>query len=237
MKKQQAIDQRNNPPAQADPESGWALMGVLLALSVMSIMLLSIAPNVKFQVQRDKEAEMLYRGQQMAEAIARYYNNGRLGPVTTMLRNPPPYGYLTDLKKLREGILIGVNEVKFVRSSSMIDSMVSEEWEPIRARDPRILPVLQAYALETGISLPPEYLLIAAPPPALVDPDSDDDVDDSGEPETRKGRGGQGGQGSGQPGGAVGTPPNRDEEEDDEDEDDEDDEDEDDEDEDDEGRG
>ena len=47
---------------------------------------------------------------QVAEAIARYYNNGRLGPVTTMLRTPPPYGYLTDLKKLREGILIGVNE-------------------------------------------------------------------------------------------------------------------------------
>ena len=60
-------------------EQGWALLGLLLALGVISIVLSSsVVPNVQMQVQRDKEAEMLYRGDQMARGIARYYSRGQL---------------------------------------------------------------------------------------------------------------------------------------------------------------
>src|SRR5436190_2087603 len=42
-------------------EQGWALLGLLLALGVMSIIFTSsIIPNVQMQVQRDKEIEMIY---------------------------------------------------------------------------------------------------------------------------------------------------------------------------------
>src|SRR5262249_31039526 len=80
---------------------------------------------------------------------------------------PPEYGYLTDLKKLRDGITIGVKEIKFVRPSAFIDPMTNIEWEPVRARDPRIMKFLQAYAAETGIVIPQQYLLIAGPPQRL----------------------------------------------------------------------
>src|SRR6185503_6723244 len=120
-------------------EEGWALLGLLLALSVMSIFLVSsIAPNVKMQIQREKEDEMVYRGNQMAKAIARYYSSGRNPPLPLQVRQPPPFGYLTEMKKLRDGITVGVKELKLIRASEMIDPMVGVEWEPVRAGDKRI---------------------------------------------------------------------------------------------------
>jgi hypothetical protein len=147
-------------------EGGWALLGLLLALGVMSIVMASaIVPNVKVQVQRDKEAETLYRGDQMARGIARYYNGGALAGIQLVV--PPPYGYLTELKKLRDGVKLNVRELKFVRPSAMIDTMSSLEWEPVRARDPRIMKYLQAFAAETQIPIPLQYLLLAGPPQRL----------------------------------------------------------------------
>jgi hypothetical protein len=144
-------------------EGGWALLGLILAMSIMAIVLSSaIIPNVRMQVQREKEIEMVYRGEQMAQGIARYYGRGALNPLQLLV--PPDYGYLTDLKKIRSGFTIGIREVKFVRPSAFIDPMSSTEWEPVRARDPRIMKVLQAYAAETGTLIPQQYLLIAAPP-------------------------------------------------------------------------
>lgn len=148
-------------------DEGWALLGLMLALGVMSIMLVStVVPNVQMQVQRDKEVEMIYRGEQMAAGIARYYNRGNLAPLQLLV--PPQYGYLLELSKLREGITIGVRDIKFVRPSAMIDPMTSSEWEPVRARDPRIMKVLQAWAAENLVPIPPQYLLIAAPPQTSV---------------------------------------------------------------------
>ena len=148
-------------------ERGWALLGLLLALGVMSIIFTSsIIPNVQMQVQRDKEIEMIYRGQQMAEGIARYYNGDRLGPIN--LTVAPRWGYLTELAKLRDGVTIGVNEKKFVRASAMIDPMNSSEWDLVRARDPRIMKFLQAWAAQTLIPIPSQYLLLAGPPTKSV---------------------------------------------------------------------
>ena len=153
-------------------EGGWALLGLLLALGVLSIVMASaIVPNVKVAVQRDKEAEMIYRGERMARGIARYYivsdkESSRLPGF--QLNVPPPYGYLTELKKLREGVKLNVKEYKFVRASEMIDPMSSLEWEPVRARDPRIMKYLQAFAAETQMTIPMQYLDMAGPPQAFA---------------------------------------------------------------------
>ena len=153
--------------ARNSDEQGWALLGLLLALGIMSIMLVStVVPNVQMAVQRDKEVEMVYRGEQMAAGIARYYGRGNLTGIQLLAR--PPYGYLTELSKLKEGVTIGVREIRFVRSSAMIDPMTSSEWEPVRARDPRIMKFLQAWAAESLIPIPTQYLLLAAPPQTSV---------------------------------------------------------------------
>lgn len=155
---------RNASPAN---EQGWALLGLLLALGVISIVLTSsVIPNVQMQVQRDKEAEMLYRGDQMARGIARYYARGSLAPLRVQLLLTTPYGQLTELAKLRDGVTLGVREIKFVRPSAMIDPMISAEWEPIRVRDPRIMKFLQAWLADTqtvDINAYRDYFQIAGP--------------------------------------------------------------------------
>jgi len=155
----------SEPPSSG--EQGWALLGLLLALGVMSIVLSSaVIPNVQMQVQRDKEAEMLYRGDQMARGIARYYARGALSPLRIQLLLTSPYGQLTELAKLRDGVTLGVREIKFVRPSAMIDPMTSSEWEPIRVRDPRIMKFLQAWLADTqtvDINSYRDYFQIAGP--------------------------------------------------------------------------
>jgi type II secretory pathway pseudopilin PulG len=148
-------------------ESGWALLGMILALMVIGVLLVSAVPSVRFAVQRDKEAEMMYRGEQMAEAIGKYYNSGQRG--APQLYAPPTRfgGYLLELKKLRDGVTAGELKIKFVRRSAMIDPMTNEEWVPVRARDPILAPFLQAYAAATGNVIPKTLQDIAGPPPKL----------------------------------------------------------------------
>jgi type II secretory pathway pseudopilin PulG len=158
-----STNRRTGTRRTAHGQRGYALLGLLLALSVISLFLVSsVVPNVKMQVQRSKETELIYRGNQMARAIARYYGGRVLRPL--QLQVPPPYGYLTELKKLRDGVTLGVQEIRFARASELIDPMTGVEWEPVRARDPRINAVLQAYSAETGAIIPLSYLLLAGPP-------------------------------------------------------------------------
>jgi hypothetical protein len=148
------------------------MLGLLLALTIMSVVMASaIVPNVTKQVQRDKEEELYFRGHQMAEAIARYYGNGFLRPMQLLV--PPAYGYLTELDKLSEGVTLGVREIRFVRGSAMIDPMSGIEWEPVRARDPRIYNALQAIA--TSQPVPQSYWLLARAPEKLIRINPSDD--------------------------------------------------------------
>ena len=146
-------------------EHGWALLGLLLALTVMGIFLVSsIVPDVQKQVQRDKEAEMMYRGQQMAEGIARYYGNGMLQPLRYQMLLARP---LNEIEKLRDGVTIGAIERKFVRPSAMIDPMTGQEWRVVRARDPRLSKFLQAWLAGTqtvDITRYRDYFLLAGAP-------------------------------------------------------------------------
>jgi type II secretory pathway pseudopilin PulG len=152
----------SEPLIDRQAERGWALLALILVLTIMGIMMVGIVPNIQLEVRRDKEEEMIFRGQEIAEGIARYYNLGRPGPIG--LSVPPPYGYLTDLKKLSEGVTLGTTDIKFVRGSAMIDPMVNKDWVPVRARDPRLMPMLQAYAAATLTTIPPSYMALAQAP-------------------------------------------------------------------------
>ncbi|MFL6216689.1 MAG: hypothetical protein ACJ74J_22595 [Blastocatellia bacterium] len=186
--------------APGDGERGYALLSLILALSIISIYLVSsVVPNVKRSVQRVKEQEMIYRGNQMAKAIARFYGNRRLIPLN--LTMPPAYGYLTELKKLSDGVTMGVQEIKFARGSEMIDPMAGVEWEPVRARDPRIIAVLQAYAAETGAIISPPYLLLSGAPARKTKSIFDDSDSKSSSSSS------QSGTSSGKPAGQAGTNP------------------------------
>jgi hypothetical protein len=163
-----ALSKKQLVNRQTSNESGYALLALILALAVLGIVLTSsVAPNYQVASQREKEVELYYRGQQMAEGIARYYMGGapRVTQIRPLqLRFPPAYGYLKEMKKLRDGVTINLQEVKFVRPSATIDPFDGEEWEPVYARDPRIMPFLQAWAAQTGGIIDQDLMLIAGTP-------------------------------------------------------------------------
>ena len=140
-------------------ERGYALLGVIAAMAVMLAGMGVAIPNAQLQARRQIEIEMMWRGEQMAEAIARYYSGGgKVPPAGLVVKSPPPpYGYLTELKKLRDGFTVGSQQVFLVRKSAYIDPLTGEEWEPIRIGDPRLRKFFRAWVQSTGRQLPPIY--------------------------------------------------------------------------------
>ncbi len=60
-------------------EKGYTLVAVIVAIGVMSILLAAAAPVWRHVMKREREKELLFRGNQYIEAIDRYYRKfGRL---------------------------------------------------------------------------------------------------------------------------------------------------------------
>jgi type II secretory pathway pseudopilin PulG len=155
-------------------QRGYALLTLIIVLAVLAVMLSTAPLDVTTQSKRNTELDMYYRGEQMAEAIARYYAGGKLSPLGLIIKQAPPYGYLQELAKLKTGVTIGTRQVYFVRSYAVIDPMTNEEWEPVRIGDERIKKFLKAWSEETGRSIPPIYLTYIGSP-LIVDTSNPDD--------------------------------------------------------------
>jgi hypothetical protein len=75
------------------PESGYALLLLMLFLALLIISLATAALTPLSEVQREKEKEMVWRGQQYARGVSLYYNKTRRFPTS-----------LDDLTKPKTGI-------------------------------------------------------------------------------------------------------------------------------------
>jgi type II secretory pathway pseudopilin PulG len=53
-------------------EQGYVLLTLMLMVTIMVIMAAAIAPEITFQVRRDREEELIHRGVQYSRAIRRY---------------------------------------------------------------------------------------------------------------------------------------------------------------------
>jgi type II secretory pathway pseudopilin PulG len=61
------------PRTQRRREAGYTLLMVVFLVATMSIAAMAVAPNLLTQGRREKEAEMIWRGQQYQRAILLYY--------------------------------------------------------------------------------------------------------------------------------------------------------------------
>jgi type II secretory pathway pseudopilin PulG len=83
------------PPDVRRQEGGYAMAALLVAMAVMTVVMSAALPVWKTSSQREKEAELIFRGQQYARAIGLYQR--RNGPGTL----PPSVDILVDQKFLR----------------------------------------------------------------------------------------------------------------------------------------
>jgi len=77
-------------------QHGYAMAALLVALAVMSIMMTAAMPTWRQMVRRDREAELVFRGQQYARAIGLYQRKAGPGVL------PPNLDVLVDQKFLRK---------------------------------------------------------------------------------------------------------------------------------------
>ncbi|MGH8741796.1 MAG: type II secretion system protein [Burkholderiales bacterium] len=61
-------------------QSGFTLLGMLIVTAVMGAGLAAFGQLASHAAQREKEAELLYRGNQYRQAIASYYKTGQAYP-------------------------------------------------------------------------------------------------------------------------------------------------------------
>lgn len=63
-------------------DSGYALLLLMLAVALLMITMLGVAHNYKREIQRDREVEMIHRGEQYERAVRRFYIKNSRYPVS-----------------------------------------------------------------------------------------------------------------------------------------------------------
>lgn len=59
----------------ANGESGYALVALLVLMTLLAFFAMAATSNVKQQTQREREKEAIFRGEQVADAIRSYYRS------------------------------------------------------------------------------------------------------------------------------------------------------------------
>jgi type II secretory pathway pseudopilin PulG len=107
----------------ASNEGGYALVAMLVVMSLLALFAMAATSNVKQQSQREREKEAIFRGEQVANAIRSYYaSKGRAGV------NSLP----TNMEQLLEGIQIPgrTKRLQVLRASAAKDPLSSSgEWK------------------------------------------------------------------------------------------------------------
>jgi type II secretory pathway pseudopilin PulG len=60
-------------PTRRRSQSGYMLLVVLIMLALLMLALTALAPHIAGQIRREREAELMHRGQQYQRAIKRYF--------------------------------------------------------------------------------------------------------------------------------------------------------------------
>jgi type II secretory pathway pseudopilin PulG len=131
---------------------------------ILGIMLGAAAQNWTMLMKREREAELLFRGRQIVEAIARWYNP----QVTQGVR--PPVRPLNDLKDLLTdpNSLTKVHYLRRDPATAYNDPITGKEWDVIRDASQRIIgvastsedePVKKGGFLEANYPLDASYLI------------------------------------------------------------------------------
>src|SRR3982074_3169506 len=110
---------------KSNGEGGYALVALLVVMSLLALFAMSAASNVKQQAQREREKEAIFRGEQVADAIRLYYRS-RGGQGANSLP--------TNMDQLLEGIQIPgrTKKLQILRDAAAKDPLSrSGEWKLI----------------------------------------------------------------------------------------------------------
>lgn len=123
-------------------EAGYTLVALLALMSVVALFAMAAAPSIQQQALREREAEAIFRGEQVADAIRAYYSarQSRVGPGAAALP--------TSMDQLLEGLPSGTRKLQVLRPSAAIEPLSeSGEWRLVRPRSMEMSDFVQAIML------------------------------------------------------------------------------------------
>jgi len=166
-----AGDAENAPSAGHSPgrrrgEAGYTLVALLALMTVLALYAAAAAPSIKQQMVREREQETIFRGEEVAEGIRRYYSymQTRVGNGDAALP--------TSMDQLAEGVSVGTKKVQVVRRSALKDPLSnSGEWHQVQPRSNELSDFVSAVMLYASDQRPPtndpqlkQVELLMAPP-------------------------------------------------------------------------
>src|SRR5207248_6535757 len=102
-------------------EGGYALVSLLLVMSLLALFALGAAQNIRQQAQREREKEAIFRGEQVADAIRAYYRYRGAQGVNSLP---------TSMDDLLQGIPRGTKKLQILRVEAARDPLSSSgEWK------------------------------------------------------------------------------------------------------------
>ena len=133
---------RVGKPSLNGNEGGYTLVALLALMTVVALFAMAAAPSIRQQALREREAETIFRGEQVAEAIRAYYSaqERRVGRGAAALP--------TSMDQLLEGLPSGTRKRQVLRPSAARDPLSeSGEWRLVRPRSMEISDFVQAIML------------------------------------------------------------------------------------------
>ena len=133
-------------------EAGYTLVALLAMMTILALIALSAAPNLRQQAQREREKEAIFRGEQVADAIRDYYLNRAIST-----NGPGEQALPASMDQLLEGIPIpgGSKKRQVLRASAARDPLSSTgEWRTIRPRAQELIEFQRAVMVYAGNILP-----------------------------------------------------------------------------------
>ena len=120
--------------SSAPRERGYTLVALLALMTVLALFAAAAAPALRQQAQREREVEAIFRGEEVAEAIRRYY-----GYQVRQRNMRGEAGLPTSIEQLLEGVSVGTKKIQILRESAARDPLSAEgEWTLVRPRSSRI---------------------------------------------------------------------------------------------------
>jgi type II secretory pathway pseudopilin PulG len=137
-------------PIDASAQGGYALVSLILVMTLLALFALGAAENVRQQNQREREKEAIFRGEQVADAIRSYY---QFGPG----RGRGGVGSLpTSMDQLLEGIPRGTKKFQILRVEAARDPLSkSGDWKPVSPTSEELVQFITALTTYSG-GTPPQ---------------------------------------------------------------------------------
>src|SRR2546428_3171623 len=102
-------------------EGGYALVSLLLVMSLLALFALGATQNIRQQAQREREKEAIFRGEQVADAVRAYYRYRGAQGVNSLP---------TSMDDLLQGIPRGTKKLQILRVEAARDPLSSSgEWK------------------------------------------------------------------------------------------------------------